>query len=131
MVELVMMCYWEIYLLSPMLFPILFTCISKATDAKVPSYSYHSLGVYDRIIYGTSILDGRNLLGIPWENYHLLAYTNLALIVFSLLLAYLFNVYGIKVLGAATAGTYIYTQPIMAAIIAMIFLENKLSFIKL
>jgi drug/metabolite transporter (DMT)-like permease len=34
---------------------------------------------------------------------------------------YLFNVYGIKVLGASTAGSYIYTQPFFAAGIAMIF----------
>ncbi|MEO6681364.1 MAG: DMT family transporter [Ginsengibacter sp.] len=42
-------------------------------------------------------------------------------------LAYLFNVYGIKILSASTAGAYIYSQPIFAVIIAMIFLQQKLS----
>jgi drug/metabolite transporter (DMT)-like permease len=69
---------------------------------------------------------------IPWQEYHLVAYGNLAMIVIAgTFLAYLFNAYGIKVLGAATAGTYIYTQPVMAAIIAMIFLGEQLSFYKI
>lgn len=41
--------------------------------------------------------------------------------------AYIFNVYGIKILSASTAGAYIYSQPIFAVIIAMIFLDQKLS----
>ena len=41
-------------------------------------------------------------------------------------LAYIFNVYGIKILGASIAGTYIYSQPVFAVIIAMIFLKEQL-----
>jgi drug/metabolite transporter (DMT)-like permease len=37
-------------------------------------------------------------------------------------LAYLFNIFGIRVIGAAATGAYIYTQPVFAAVIAMIFL---------
>ena len=44
-------------------------------------------------------------------------------------LAYIFNVYGIKILSASTAGAYIYSQPIFAVIIAMIFLHQKLSLV--
>jgi drug/metabolite transporter (DMT)-like permease len=44
-------------------------------------------------------------------------------------LAYIFNVYGIKILSASTAGAYIYSQPIFAVIISMIFLQQKLSIV--
>lgn len=38
--------------------------------------------------------------------------------------AYLFNLYGIHKLGAGITGTYIYTQPVFAAIIAVLFLNE-------
>jgi drug/metabolite transporter (DMT)-like permease len=46
-------------------------------------------------------------------------------------LAYLFNIYGIKVLGPSSAGAYIYTQPFFATAIAMIFLKESLPFYKI
>ena len=46
-------------------------------------------------------------------------------------LAYIFNVYGIKILSASTAGAYIYSQPVFAVIVAMIFLKEHLSFYKI
>ena len=46
-------------------------------------------------------------------------------------LAYLFNVYGISVIGPSATGTYIYTQPIFAAIIAILFAGEHVSWIKL
>jgi drug/metabolite transporter (DMT)-like permease len=46
-------------------------------------------------------------------------------------LAYLFNIYGIKVLGPAAAGFYIYTQPFFATAIAMIFLKESLPLYKI
>ena len=41
-------------------------------------------------------------------------------------LAYIFNAYGIKILNASTAGAYIYSQPVFAVAIAMIFLKEEL-----
>ncbi len=45
--------------------------------------------------------------------------------------AYLFNIYGIKVLGASTAGSYIYSQPLFAAIIAIGFLGETIALYKI
>jgi drug/metabolite transporter (DMT)-like permease len=69
---------------------------------------------------------------INWNSYNTMATINLTLVVVAgTFLAYLFNVYGIKILGASVAGSYIYTQPVMAAIIAMIFLGEDLSLYKI
>ncbi len=46
-------------------------------------------------------------------------------------LAYIFNVYGIQKLNASTAGAYIYSQPVFAVLIAMIFLKEELSLVKI
>jgi drug/metabolite transporter (DMT)-like permease len=46
-------------------------------------------------------------------------------------LAYLLNVYGISIIGASATGAYIYTQPIFAAAIAMIFAGEHFSLVKL
>lgn len=46
-------------------------------------------------------------------------------------LAYIFNIYGIKVLGPAVAGEYIYTQPFFAAVIAMVFMHESLDLYKI
>lgn len=69
---------------------------------------------------------------IPWQTYTAIDFTSMALIVFTgTFLAYLFNVYGIKILGASTAGFYIYTQPVFAALIAMLVLKEELTLYKI
>jgi drug/metabolite transporter (DMT)-like permease len=68
---------------------------------------------------------------ISWTSFGWVEYSCLGLIVLGgTFLAYLFNVYGIKVLGASVTGMYIYLQPIFAAIIAMIFLKESLEWYK-
>jgi drug/metabolite transporter (DMT)-like permease len=69
---------------------------------------------------------------IPWQKYTSIDYTNMGLIVISgTFLAYLFNLYGIKILGASVTGFYIYTQPVFASLIAIIFLNEQLSMYKI
>ena len=69
---------------------------------------------------------------IGWSNFHSLDYLLLFLIVVpGTFLAYIFNVYGIKVLGASIAGAYIYSQPVFGVITAMIFLKEELSMYKI
>ena len=46
-------------------------------------------------------------------------------------LAYVFNLYGIKILSASVAGTYIYLQPVFAVVIAMVFLKEELQTYKI
>jgi drug/metabolite transporter (DMT)-like permease len=45
--------------------------------------------------------------------------------------AYLWNVYGISVIGASATGAYIYTQPVFAALIAIAFTGEHFSWVKL
>jgi drug/metabolite transporter (DMT)-like permease len=69
---------------------------------------------------------------IRWGQFTPVDYTCMGLIVLAgTFLAYLFNIFGIKILGAAVAGFYIYTQPVFAAIIAMVFLKEGLSLYKI
>lgn len=44
--------------------------------------------------------------------------------------AYLFNIFGVSKIGASATGSYIYTQPVFAAIIAIIFAGEHFSWIK-
>lgn len=68
---------------------------------------------------------------IPWHYYETADWAILFLIVIcGTFLAYLFNVYGIKKLGASTAGSYIYSQPFFAAVIAMVILGETLTMYK-
>jgi len=69
---------------------------------------------------------------IPWQQYGALDFMSMGLIVITgTFLAYLFNLYGIKTLGASVAGFYIYTQPVFAALIAMFFLHEQMALYKI
>lgn len=68
---------------------------------------------------------------ITWDVFTVKDWTLLFLITIpGTFLAYIFNVYGIKILSASTAGAYIYSQPVFAVIISMIFLKEHLSLYK-
>ncbi len=69
---------------------------------------------------------------IPWGQFTINEYVLLFMIVIpGTFLAYIFNVYGIKILSASTAGAYIYSQPVFAVIIATIFLKENLEIYKI
>ena len=69
---------------------------------------------------------------VQWQAFSANDFMILFMIVFcGTFLAYLLNVYGIKILGASMAGTYIYSQPFFAAAIAIIFLDESLSIYKI
>jgi drug/metabolite transporter (DMT)-like permease len=46
-------------------------------------------------------------------------------------LAYLFNIYGLKTLNPSNVSTYIYLQPVLASIVAVIASSDELDFIKI
>ena len=69
---------------------------------------------------------------VQWQQFDLSQFASLGFIVIAAtFLAYYFNVYGILHLGAGVAGSYIYTQPIFAVIIARVFLNEPLNFQKI
>lgn len=69
---------------------------------------------------------------IPWSVFNAVDVACMGLVVFTgTFLAYLFNIYGIKELGASAAGFYIYTQPFFATAIAMLFLNETLELYKI
>ena len=69
---------------------------------------------------------------INWSIYSSKEYFTLAMIAIpGTFCAYLFKIYGIKNLGAAISGNYIYTQPLFAAALAIGFLGEELSAYKI
>lgn len=74
----------------------------------------------------------REFANISWTQFGTLEYVLLFLIVIpGTFLAYLFNVYGIKILGASIAGTYIYSQPFFGVLIATVFLKEQFTLYKI
>jgi drug/metabolite transporter (DMT)-like permease len=69
---------------------------------------------------------------IEWGVFSWKEWAATGLIVFgATFFAYLFNIYGISRLGAGITGSYIYTQPVFATIIAILFLGETLSIYKM
>lgn len=69
---------------------------------------------------------------IGWQFFSFKDYFFLFLIIIpGTFFAYIFNVYGIQKLSASKAGSYIYSQPVFAVVIAMIFLKEELSLYKI
>ncbi|RYY86527.1 MAG: DMT family transporter [Chitinophagaceae bacterium] len=67
----------------------------------------------------------------PFESFTPIDFATLFAVVFTgTFLAYCFNAYGIRYLGPATTGAYIYTQPVFAVLIATLILKEDLSWQK-
>jgi drug/metabolite transporter (DMT)-like permease len=68
----------------------------------------------------------------PWMQYDTKAVILLlTVVVGGTFLAYLFNIFGIKHLGASISGAYIYSQPVFATMISMIFMNEKIDLTKI
>jgi drug/metabolite transporter (DMT)-like permease len=69
---------------------------------------------------------------IQWQQFEQADLFSLFFIVIcGTFLAYYFNILGLKHLGAGITGSYIYTQPILAAIIARLVLHEHFTWVKL
>ncbi|MES2003871.1 MAG: DMT family transporter [Bacteroidota bacterium] len=70
-------------------------------------------------------------LNTHWEAFGLGQWLALAAVaVGATFLAYLLNVYGISIIGPSATGAYIYTQPVFAAVIAILFAGEHVSLVK-
>lgn len=68
---------------------------------------------------------------IHWEKFtikHFIVVT--AIVVTGTFLAYFFTAYGLQQLGASVTGTYIYTQPVFAVLIAIVLLDEHFTWQK-
>ncbi len=74
----------------------------------------------------------QDFLAIEWNQFTVANYVSVGFIVIGVtFFTYLWNIYALKILSPATAGAYIYLQPLFAAIIAMLFLGEQPSTVKL
>ncbi|HEY1870250.1 MAG TPA: DMT family transporter [Chitinophagaceae bacterium] len=73
-----------------------------------------------------------DLISTLWQNFSIGDWMCFAFVISgATFLAYLFNIYGVLHIGASATGSYIYTQPVFAAIIAMIFTGETYDWLKL
>jgi drug/metabolite transporter (DMT)-like permease len=74
----------------------------------------------------------QDFLAIDWMQFNTMNFLSVVFIVVCVtFFTYLWNIYALKILSPATAGAYIYLQPLFAAIIAIVFLGEQASMIKL
>ena len=67
-----------------------------------------------------------------WQSFSYLDWVYFVFVILgATFFAYLFNIFGVAVIGASATGSYIYTQPVFAAIIAIFFTGEKYDWIKL
>ena len=69
---------------------------------------------------------------IQWSNFSTeIAMKAAFVVLFTTFIAYLFNVYGLKYLKPSTVSTYIYSQPVFAAIVAILLGKDELTLTKI
>ena len=72
-----------------------------------------------------------DFIATDWSVFGIAQWAALAFVVlFVTFLSYLFTVYGLQELGPSVTGAYIYTQPVFATIIAMVFAGEHFTMIK-
>ena len=99
--------------------------MTKYTGIQVLRWIF-TLGAFVIIPFGM-----QQFIHTDWQALTLAHWAALAFVaVGATFLAYLLNVYGINTIGASATGAYIYTQPVFAAVIAMIFAGEHFSMIK-
>lgn len=85
-----------------------------------------TLGALMIVPYGWKSAAATDFAALDW--LHLC--TLIFIIACGTFFAYLFNIYGVNVIGPSATGAYIYTQPVFAAIIAISFTGEKYSWLK-
>lgn len=71
-------------------------------------------------------------IAAPWGSYSAQELTGIGFVVIgATFFAYLLNIYGLHHIQASATGAYIYLQPIFATIVAVIFLGEELTWVKI
>ena len=71
-------------------------------------------------------------ISAPWAAYTFNDFLAIGFVVIgSTFLAYLFNIYGLHHIQASATGAYIYLQPIFATVVAVIFLNEQITIVKI
>lgn len=86
-----------------------------------------TFGFFMVLPFGWQQFNSVEWAGFDWSHFAALFF----IVVCGTFLAYSFNIYGIRHLGAGITGSYIYTQPIFAAIIATLFLHEHFTWEKI
>ena len=72
-----------------------------------------------------------DFLAINWNNFTASAWLAfLFVVVCTTFLAYLFNIFGLKELNPSTVSTYIYSQPLIASLVALFLGKDELTWVK-
>ncbi len=99
--------------------------MTKYTGIQVLRWIF-TMGAFVIIPFGM-----QQFIHTDWQALTLAHWAGLAFVAIgATFLAYLLNVYGINTIGASATGAYIYTQPVFAAVIAMIFAGEQFSVVK-
>jgi drug/metabolite transporter (DMT)-like permease len=99
--------------------------MEKYTGLQVIRWVF-TIGFFIILPFGWNQFTATNWSEIQTDQWAALAFIVLG----STFFAYLFNIYGLSELGASATGAYIYTQPVFAAVIAMIFMGEDFTFSK-
>ena len=69
---------------------------------------------------------------IEWQSFSAsIWFAFLFVVVCTTFLAYLFNIYGLKQLNPSVVSTYIYSQPLIATIVALLYQQDSLDLVKI
>lgn len=85
-----------------------------------------TIGFFIMLPFGWMEATEVNFALFSWEEFAAFS----AIIFTGTFLAYIFNAYGIRHLGAGITGAYIYTQPVFAVIIASLLLGERITLLK-
>lgn len=80
-----------------------------------------TLGMLFILPFGAADYLAMSFAGFPAQGWVALAFV----VIGGTFLPYLLNMYGLKYLGPGTTGSYIYTQPFFAALIGVLFLQER------
>lgn len=85
-----------------------------------------TIGLIFMLPYGYKSFEATN-----WQNFSNMDWIFFGFVIIgATFLAYLFNIFGVAIIGASATGSYIYTQPVFAAIVAILFTGEKYDWIK-